>query len=58
VSTPTPPYPCGPAQLLPLLERLAARVDQLLTLAADDPATPARQAAAMGSPACGKNPPP
>jgi len=34
VSTPTPPDPCGPAQLLGLLERLAAQLLQLEQAAA------------------------
>ena len=34
MSTPTPPDPCGPAQLLGLLERLAAQLLQLEQAAA------------------------
>ena len=34
MSTPTPPDPCGPAQLLGLLERLAAQLQQLEQAAA------------------------
>jgi len=34
VSTPTPPDPCGPGQLLPLLDQLAAQLAQLEQAAA------------------------
>ena len=34
MSTPTPPDPCGPAQLLGLLEQLAAQLQQLEQAAA------------------------
>ena len=33
-ATPTPPDPCGPAQLLGLLEQLAAQLQQLKQAAA------------------------
>ena len=34
MSTPTPPDPCGPGQLLPLLDQLAAQLEQLEQAAA------------------------
>ena len=34
IATPTPPDPCGPAELLALVERIAAQLEQLEQAAA------------------------